>query len=72
MPTSEAQKRANLKWREVHREQYKKIRNNQCSKWKEDNIDLWTERHRGYSKKCAYRRYWWGKISQEFLSILLE
>ena len=72
MPTSEAQLRATKKWRQVHREQYKEIRNNQCARWKEANIEKWTEKHREYSKKCNYRRYWWGKISLEFLNILLE
>jgi hypothetical protein len=71
MPASEAQKRANLKWRENHHEKYREVQNKNHKNWIANNYDVWVVNHRLHAKKCNYRRYWWAKISQEFLNILL-
>ena len=72
MPTSEAQIRANQKWRENNPEKYRATRRNGVKQWKDNNFDRWYEGHRKNCKKSNFRRYHWRKAQVEFFNILLD
>lgn len=69
MPTTEAQKRANAKWRANNKEKLAKIK----LAWVENNI----EKQREYSRNCNKRRYYYDKscsydvASKELMKCLL-
>jgi predicted transcriptional regulator YheO len=63
MPTSEAQKRANKKWRDNHKEEYIQS----IYDWCKNNID----KKREYARRYATKKQVWIVASRELLRCLL-
>lgn len=72
MPATEAQLRANKKWRENHPEKFRATRNRAVKQWRENHLDEWYEAHKEYCKKSNFRRYHWRKAQVEFFNILFD
>lgn len=68
MPTSEAQLRANMKWRAKNKERINALQVIYSTNWKINNREYWNE----YMRLRQYRLYHWKKIKLEFLQILLD